>query len=231
MKSRIKSSCFTIIELLVVIAIMALLLYAAMPAFEKMAKGSGVELAARNVYNYLSMARNYAITNRQYIAVVFPMTDETLNASLDYPNSGVPATHRNRGYRACIVNSSKVFQRWIPGDSWQLVPAGVAFLDVGNDSDDDPVVDSGERNDAIVAADALIADVNFSDLTGGSSMIDDVVAIIFKPTGRIVGAERFVEMGEGVFNTDTLVVTNRTAGAFATIKVDEYTGRVSYGKD
>ncbi|HRR28572.1 MAG TPA: prepilin-type N-terminal cleavage/methylation domain-containing protein, partial [Victivallales bacterium] len=96
MKKRLCS--FTLVELLVVMAIMAMLLYIATPAFEKMAKGGGSELAARNIYNYLSLSRNYAITNRQFVAVLFPMKGST-----DYPSSGIPSNYYNSSYRACLV--------------------------------------------------------------------------------------------------------------------------------
>ncbi len=238
---KVRHRNFTLVELLVVMAIMAMLLYIATPAFEKMAKGGGVELAARNTYNYLSLARNYAITNRQYVAVLFPMKGDT-----DYPASGVPSDYYNRSYRACIVRDADTgsdydwrFVRWIPGETWQFLPTGTLFLDVGNDSypstgesnsPADPTLGPPERNDDIATA-ALIDDVNFSDLTGGAAAVDNVVAVVFKPTGRISGLQRYIEIGEGKYDGSSIVVTNTNAASLVTVKVDNMTGRVSYGKD
>jgi Tfp pilus assembly protein FimT len=224
---KTKIGVFTLVELLVVMAITALLLYIAMPAFEKMAKGGGVELAARNAYNHLSLARDHAITNRQYVAVLFPMKGST-----DYPSSGVPSDYYNSAYRACVVNSSNVFKRWIPGESWQKLPTGVIVLDVGNDNGDDPVNNAAERNNGIAAA-ALAAGVNFSDISGGSA-VNDVAAIVFKPTGKIAGLQRYVEIGEGKHDPaapNEIVITNKAAASLVTVKVDQWTGRVSYGED
>ncbi len=226
MKKRLCS--FTLVELLVVMAIMAMLLYIATPAFEKMAKGGGSELAARNIYNYLSLSRNYAITNRQFVAVLFPMKGST-----DYPSSGIPSNYYNSSYRACLVKlngSNYEFVRWIPGETWQFLPTGTIILDAGKDKDDDPVTNNSERNDDIDSS-GLIDKVNFSDLSGGSSSVDDVCGIIFKPTGDIVGSTRYIEIGEGKYEGSSLVITNTNPSSLLSITISQYTGRISYGRE
>lgn len=226
---KIRFCRFTLVELLVVMAIMAVLLHIATPAFEKMAKGSGVELAGRNIYNYLSLARSYAITNRQYVAVLFPMKGAT-----DYPSSGIPSDYYNRSYRACIVkydDPDYKFVRWLPNETWQFLPVGVLFLDTGKDNSDDPVNNESERNNGI-GNNHLVDEVNFSDLSGGGSSVKDVCAVIFKPTGRIPEPdERYIEIGEGKYDGSAIVVTNKNVDSLVTVKIDQFTGRVSYGED
>jgi type II secretory pathway pseudopilin PulG len=228
---KTKFGVFTLVELLVVMAITALLLYIAMPTFEKMAKGGGVELAARNAYNHLSLARDYAITNRQYVAVLFPMKGDT-----DYPSSGVPSDYYNRSYRACIVNSSNAFQRWLPGENWEFTPAGVIVLDVGSDNSDDPINTPAHRNDTGVTTISMELK-HFNDITGStSSTAISVAAILFKPTGKTEGGAvgKYVEIGEGKHDPaapDEIITTNKAAASLLTVTVAPYTGRVTYGED
>ena len=63
---------FTLVEILVVMGLMAILLFIALPSFEKLVKGSGVEIAARSLSSKIGAARGYAINSRKYVAVLMP---------------------------------------------------------------------------------------------------------------------------------------------------------------
>jgi len=66
---------FTMVELMVVIVIVSIILAFSVPAFQKLAVGSGVDAAARMLSSQLSLARAEAISRRQCIAVIMPGAD------------------------------------------------------------------------------------------------------------------------------------------------------------
>ena len=68
-----KPRAFTLVEILVVVGIMMLLMAIALPAFDAMTSGSGVKAGGRGIAQALKLSRSYSISNRQYVALVFPM--------------------------------------------------------------------------------------------------------------------------------------------------------------
>ena len=70
---------FTLIELLVVIAIIGALFAIAMPVFENMGR-KDTNRAAQQVMNTLRLARQHAISKRQWTFVVFPNRDGVYTA-------------------------------------------------------------------------------------------------------------------------------------------------------
>jgi len=66
---------FTLVELLAVVAIMAILMVIALPAFHLFAK-KDIDTAAAELRATLRLARQYAVTRRQEVFVVFPTADD-----------------------------------------------------------------------------------------------------------------------------------------------------------
>src|SRR5437867_3757142 len=66
---------FTLIELLTVIVIVGIILAVGIPAFTNLMKSSGLTTATRQVANTMTLARQYAITKRTKVYVVFPYRD------------------------------------------------------------------------------------------------------------------------------------------------------------
>lgn len=223
---------YTLIELLAVIAIMALLMLIALPNLPKIARGAGADVAAVNIYNYLSLCRDYAITNRQYVAVVMPQAD--VNGTPSPAGKKIPDTCYNAAYRACIVNnlsgSTADFVRWVPNETWQYLPTGSLILELDDSNSDAPIPNPSNGTTT------TINNVDFDDVrphgTTASSYqdVDTIPAILFKPTGR-AGGQRYVEIGEGQYQGGSLTITNRDPAAYITVTVDQYTGRVSYGEN
>ena len=214
---------FTLVEILVVLGLMAILLFIALPAFEKLAKGSGVELATRNLASKLGMARGYAITNRQYVAVLMPTT-------------GLPNDYIYKGYKLCIVSSTFTgtnpaiftFKRWIPSEKWEFLPNGTSINHINNINPHS----AGSDSDSWAAASAKeeIDNVNLTELGASYNSVDNVRAIVFKPTGKMaVTGNRYVAVSESTYNGTDLIPTNKKN--WIDVTIDQFTGRVTYGAE
>lgn len=239
-KKKLDFNNFTLVELLVVMVLMALLLYIAAPAFEKIAKGFGLDGASSQMMGALKLARDKAITEKKYLALLLPHRDA--------PGTGtLPADYIHRAYRMCIVsenysdsesgapryaNKTFTFVSWLPGSNWEFVPTGTAILEydqeykvgAGDTDDINNLLHSSNPHEEVDGVDC-------SDI--GAGTVDNVLAAIFKPTGEIPSLQRYLSLGEAVYSNGSLVFTNnlprKHGQGVIILKVDSYTGRVSYG--
>jgi type II secretory pathway pseudopilin PulG len=212
---------FTLVEILAVMALMAILLFIALPAFEKLVKGGGVDIAARNLSGKLGVARGYAINSRQYVAVLMP-------------DANLPNDYLFRSYRLCVVSTTTPnvfnFSRWIPSENWGFLPTGAAINHINNN-----VHPAGSSSDwakfplVYTFASEGINGVKLPEIPGYALVPGNVRAIIFRPNGKIAGASgaRYVAVSESTYSGTTLLSTN--PNNWIDIKIDEYTGRVNYG--
>ena len=239
---------FTLVEILVVLGLMAVLLFIALPSFEKLAKGHGVELAARNLTSKLGMARGYAITNRQYVAVLMPTaTTTTAPASstiLPLPEQAF------KGYKLCTVSSTFTtgtpntftFKNWLPSEKWDFLPNGTVINHIKKDTRHD----LGSLSDSWVPSPFPSPDTTLFEVvnsvylkeldpnTATSSTtyntVSNVRAIVFKPTGKMaVTGNRYIAVSESTYNGAALIATNPKN--WLDITIDQFTGRVTYGSE
>lgn len=225
---------FSLIEILLVVGIMVILMAIATPGFVKTLRGQGSEFAARTVSTKLNLARSYAISKRQYVALLMPQAG--------YPAASSPLNkYIHSAYRPCIVeknDTSYYFQQWIQGENWEFLPDGVSIVEV--DSDDGVNLDAYGNLAPANGTITLISPsplpgttpnkgVDCSDI-GGSSSVTDFAGIIFKPSG-IATAGRFIEIAEAKYEPSAggVIVTNKKSASYVSIKIDQYTGRVTYG--
>ncbi len=188
---------FTMVELLMVMVVITILITMMMPAFERLALGSGVQGAARAVSGQLRMARQHAITSRERVALLMPAGEISEDEK------------KWIAYRPCIVDNSNNWVAWVPNTEWQFVPTGAVIAQVGApDALGNPPSDST----------TMIADV-----PGEANAIR---AIVFTPTGRLVGTNRILHIVEGAVANGQMIIRNRDN--YRTLEVDTYTGRTSY---
>ena len=222
-------------EVLLVLVIMTVLMAITLPSFQKIAKGQGIEYATRSLTAKLNMTRSYAISSRQYVAILFPQFGGT-------PAGGTfPVKYINSAYRPCIVernsvNNNYYFKCWVRNEGWEFLPEGVAVLET--DEDDGVNTSSGKLHPANGTISRVSPSplpvtspnngVNCSDIGGGVSLTD-FPAIIFKPTGALSGGnDKYIELGEAVYSpglTD-LIMTNKESLSYSSIAINRYTGRV-----
>ena len=91
---------FSLVELLLVMVIASLMLGIVIPTFHKVTKGVSVEMAARQLGGQLKAVREYAITNRENVALIMEPTDAVLQIYL-------PVGYHGIAYRPCIINSER----------------------------------------------------------------------------------------------------------------------------
>jgi prepilin-type N-terminal cleavage/methylation domain-containing protein len=247
-KLKIRNA-FTLVELLVVMAIMALLLYVSLPAFEKIVKGYGVDSAAQLMAGATKLARDKAITEKQYVALLLPHGDAPGTVG------GLPPDYIHRGYRMCIVDENYstsesasrgaektfTFICWVPGSNWEFVPTGTAILEYDQEYllGPDGITGTGDDGTDCVGillnpsnAHEEVDGIDCSDI--GAGTVNNVLAAVFEPTGKCVASfQRYLSLGEAVYAGGALTFTNnllrRHNQGVLILKVDQYTGRVTYG--
>lgn len=215
---------FTLVELLTVMVIMGVLLGIAIPAFEKLTVGTGVDAAARMVGAQMRLARDFAISHRQRVAIIMPQNLGALSGT------GYAYTC----FRPAIVSrsgSDYVFDRWVENTNWSFLPAGTSIME----ADDDIGIADGGGNYQADPKDnnyTVVDDVPLDPLA--SSTVDDVRAVIFAPAGRVLNtAPAWVTVGDSVYTSagswtvrnpanDTY---NKSCANQMSIVADGYTGR------
>ncbi len=149
----------------------------------------------------LLYARQYAIAHRKRIAVLFPGKDQG------------PAKYRWIAFRLCQVDSSNPaqFTDWVSGTKWEFLPGGAVIAEVDQDAQA-----SNPPNDG-----------TWTDVTGAFGTSTHCRAVIFKPTGALAGgAQRYITVVDGFAANGNVTIKN--SADYVDIKVDQFTGRVSY---
>ncbi|MCF7791659.1 MAG: hypothetical protein K9M56_06640 [Victivallales bacterium] len=197
-----KKSKFSLIELLLVMVISAIMLGIVIPTFHKITKGVSVENGARQLGAQLKSVREYAITNRKYVALIFE----------DKGSSVLPADYSAVAFRPCIVTqdgsdwdaggNGTDNSNWVEGERWEFLPKGAQI---------DDIKDLSER---------------VKGITDKSISLDNkeiYPTVVFSPTGKCEG----VGSG-GATITVGETVEGEGSNNTVSIKIAAYTGRVSY---
>jgi len=181
---------FTLIEMLVVIAIIGALLAVAIPSFNTLS-GQSMKQAVGPLMSTMRLARQYAITKRQYVWVVFPGTNFP-----SYTGSEVNMALRSYAVLAGDANGPTAYV-----SEWKYLPDGVTF-DTRIKGKKWNILDS-------YSADAKTAYYPFPSEGDERRRIP---AILFKPNGRAYsyGSDNWTDFGtprigvtRGILNVNT----------------------------
>lgn len=186
---------FTLVEMLAVLAIIGILF--GMVATVRFS-GKNAEAGVRAIDKALAMSRQYAISRKCYVALLFP--DENVTGSPKAPYT----RFFNRSMRPCIVNYNSgtyTFAGWARGTNWVMMPGPSQItMPAAADSASDAVVavqwaPSLRRGDGITH----YPNVTFAD---GStySEYNDVRGIVFGPAGSLHGVTTDVTIAVSVPN-------------------------------
>lgn len=107
---------FTLVELLVVVGIMGLMLAITVVAFEGIGRGAKMRAALVTIKSSLSLARQYAISDRTLCFVVFPDDRVDLSAV-----TNLGATR----YSAMFITTTARWSRMLA--KWYHLPRGIVF--------------------------------------------------------------------------------------------------------
>jgi type II secretory pathway pseudopilin PulG len=182
-----KINCFSLVELLLVMVITMILLGIVIPTFHKITKGVSVEMGVRQLGAQLKAVREYAITNREYVALIMEPADVS---------AVLPGGYANVAYRPCIVDSNYNFKEWVYGERWEFLPDTTQIKSM-----------SGFTVDVV--------GVDCSDIEGGTVQMDNVP--VFSSTGKCEGvsaSSATLTVGETVGTSDTVNTLNITVAAF-----------------
>ncbi|MCF7854075.1 MAG: prepilin-type N-terminal cleavage/methylation domain-containing protein [Candidatus Pacebacteria bacterium] len=204
------ASRFTLVELLVVMVVLGILMAIAGPAFDKMTVGTGVDAGVRAVTGQLRMARQYAIANRKYVAVVLP--DDTTFSN----DTAAVAIH------ACQSDTETGTYTPVPDTSWEFLPTGAVVFEI---------TQSDRAEGASLPAsptDNCSMQVKVDVDDDGTDDDLDARAIVFRPTGALAASSTHViTIAQGYYDSG-IQLTQKTGEAknWREIHINPFTGRV-----
>ncbi len=184
---------FTLIELLVVMGLMGILLAVAMPSFGEIMRGRAQTQACTEIAGQLQLARNYAIQNHCYTAVVFPTMNELMselkNGSANEKYESGLVNYFNAACRVAIIakdtNGKYNFVMWMPGGEWVRLPKGAAIMDGSSNFD---TLSQKLRDVQIGVLERLYRkDLKKDSMVSDADVIVDMARYVaFRPNGQII---------------------------------------------
>jgi len=224
--TRRRTKGFTLIEMLTVLVIIGILLAATLPAVTHLMKSSGLTVAAREVSDTLSLARQYAITHRTVTRVVFPCSLTTLAAW------SATGTNQAPSYQSYAVLEFGATTNYI--SKWEFLPVGTVFM---SDGPQPPLIGTLPPS---LDANMLSARLQFPTNTDSVLTVANsgtLAYIEFGPTGAATalanGGSCSFTITEGLVNGTNVTLTSinsntsgKTLANYATFTVDPLVGRI-----
>lgn len=137
LKQNSRNRSFTLIELIVVMILMGMLIGITVPSFTRISRSKVLTHATQEIAGQIAIARNYALTNHCYVAVIFPRMEELRKNDLDGDrtdkDSSKLAGYYNASCRTALVTKTSTnefyFVMWLPNSDWVRLPEGSIISD------------------------------------------------------------------------------------------------------
>ncbi len=208
---------FSLAEMLMVLLLVAILMAVSLPAFTVLLKGSGVSVGARTIAAKMNGARSYALSQRCYVALVFPHKSD----------SDVPNSLKNLAFRPAVVvpvsgQNYFSFSKWVPGENWQQMPRATFFSG--------PKIATGDIEPEKIVNGRAVKNCVFTNASGSDFSADVANCLVFSPGGFLSGgSESATPFALGVWEGGVEGGIARTTSKSNTlaIVVNQFTGRAS----
>ncbi len=211
---------YTMVEILVVIVIAAILFGIGIPAFSTMIRGNAMTTSIRQLTAKIQAARSYAVTNRCYVAIVFPADETQTDATANRIKRSFPYM----SFRPCKVTTDGTnwdFDSWIDGEDWHRFPVGII---IGKNATD---FANGYAVAGCDIRDIINTPVTSSKTTGFSR------ALIFKPDGQMKtpSGDPTIRLAYGRYIPDTNNIVNTEtengSAVYHPVAINQYTGKMT----
>jgi prepilin-type N-terminal cleavage/methylation domain-containing protein len=160
---RVERRAFTLVEMLAVLAIMALMLLIGMPILQSFSS-RGMSAAISGLMTTLRLARQYAVTKRTEVWVVFP------DGRGGYANK---SEIRKAAVSYAVIATNRKEKKYEYISEWKYLPKGVAFLTNTVDVDYFNVFDSYDDVDQSTVF----------PFPADKSPVQNLSAVLFKANG------------------------------------------------
>ena len=109
LKQNSRNRSFTLIELIVVMILMGMLIGITVPSFTRISRSKVLTHATQEIAGQIAIARNYALTNHCYVAVIFPRMEELRKNDLDGDRTDKDSSKLAGYYNAIISDNDAHF--------------------------------------------------------------------------------------------------------------------------
>ena len=170
MNARTRRAGFTLVELLIVIAIVAVMMLLTVPAFLDIGRGSRMQAAVNQLNTTISLARQWAITKRENVYLVFPDDFSALyNGSTNHIHKAL------RAYAAYVPGKGYITE-------WRFLPNGIYFVDSYNTPNINNKHGTNIQPNNNLFRQQTLQQLPFPTASSGNEAIN---AIQFKPDGTV----------------------------------------------
>ena len=185
--ATVQSHRFTLVEMMVVVVIITIVVGISIPAFQKMGSGSSVRAGTRVLAAQIRLTRQFAISQRRTVALLVPGNEiSALADELCYVAMKPAIVTRD-------PDDSRKFKffEWVDGTRWLYIPRGAVIAELDEDVG---IADGGTYEATPHETASVLTTVTVvldklkeldEDLSGTTDV--DVRAIVFSPTGRVLG--------------------------------------------